>query len=282
MDTELLKTFLEVQKTRHFGRAAENLFLTQSAVSFRVRQLEGLLGVSLFERQRNNIHLTRAGERLVPYAESILEAWKQAQQEVGQGGEQQLQLALGGTPNIWDAYLQDGLGEIARVFPNLALRAEVLDTAALVRAVLEHTLDLAVVFDLPKTSELAVHRLGDVKLDLVASRPGVSAERAMDEGVVMLDWGSAFNQRQVRMFTRTLTPRLHTGQSRIALDFLLQHGGVAYLPERLVDPFIQTGALHRVAGAEPVVRELFALSLRETQQADTLESVLELLDSLSA
>ncbi|MGB1090783.1 MAG: LysR family transcriptional regulator, partial [Oceanobacter sp.] len=37
MDTELLKTFLEVSRTRHFGRAAENLFLTQSAVSFRVR-----------------------------------------------------------------------------------------------------------------------------------------------------------------------------------------------------------------------------------------------------
>ena len=40
MDTELLKTFLEVQKTRHFGNAADNLYLTQSAVSFRIRQLE--------------------------------------------------------------------------------------------------------------------------------------------------------------------------------------------------------------------------------------------------
>ena len=40
LDTDLLKTFLEVTKTRHFGRAAEHLFLTQSAVSFRVRQLE--------------------------------------------------------------------------------------------------------------------------------------------------------------------------------------------------------------------------------------------------
>ncbi len=40
MDTELLKTFLEVSRTRHFGRAAESLYLTQSAVSFRIRQLE--------------------------------------------------------------------------------------------------------------------------------------------------------------------------------------------------------------------------------------------------
>lgn len=44
MDTELLKTFLEVSRTRHFGRAAEALYLTQSAVSFRIRQLENQPG----------------------------------------------------------------------------------------------------------------------------------------------------------------------------------------------------------------------------------------------
>jgi len=47
VDTELLKTFLEVSRTRHFGRAAEALYLTQSAVSFRIRQLENQLGVNL-------------------------------------------------------------------------------------------------------------------------------------------------------------------------------------------------------------------------------------------
>ena len=53
VDTELLKTFLEVSRTRHFGRAAEALYLTQSAVSFRIRQLENQLGVNLFTRHRN-------------------------------------------------------------------------------------------------------------------------------------------------------------------------------------------------------------------------------------
>ena len=72
MDTELLKTFLEVSRTRHFGRAAEALYLTQSAVSFRIRQLENQLGVNLFTRHRNNIRLTTAGEKLLPYAETLM------------------------------------------------------------------------------------------------------------------------------------------------------------------------------------------------------------------
>ncbi len=67
MDTELLQDFpSEVSRTRHFGRAAEALYLTQSAVSFRIRQLENQLGVNLFTRHRNNIRLTTAGEKLLP------------------------------------------------------------------------------------------------------------------------------------------------------------------------------------------------------------------------
>ena len=65
MDIELLKTFLEVKNTRHFGKAADNLYLTQAAVSARVKQLEDYFGIKLFIRSRNNIQLTAEGERLV-------------------------------------------------------------------------------------------------------------------------------------------------------------------------------------------------------------------------
>ena len=65
MDIELLKTFLELSRTRHFGRAAENLFISQSAVSARIRQLEDSIGAPLFTRDRNNIQLTSAGERFL-------------------------------------------------------------------------------------------------------------------------------------------------------------------------------------------------------------------------
>ena len=82
MDSELLKTFLEVSRTRHFGKAAETLYLTQSAVSFRIRQLETQVGADLFTRHRNNIQLTEAGERLVPYAEKLMETWLLAKKEV--------------------------------------------------------------------------------------------------------------------------------------------------------------------------------------------------------
>ena len=97
MNTDLLRTFLEVAKTRHFGHAAENLYLTQSAVSSRIKQLEITLGVALFTRQRNNILLTHSGDRLLPHAENLLAAWQIAMQEVGAPSNQSMQLNLGGT-----------------------------------------------------------------------------------------------------------------------------------------------------------------------------------------
>ena len=81
MDTELLKTFLEVSRTRHFGRAAEALYLTQSAVSFVFVSWRTSWGKS-FTRHRNNIRLTSAGEKLLPYAETLMNTWQAARKEV--------------------------------------------------------------------------------------------------------------------------------------------------------------------------------------------------------
>lgn len=100
MDTELLKTFLEVQKTRHFGKAADNLYLTQSAVSFRIRQLEQSLGVTLFNRFRNNIQLTTAGEMLLPHAQAVLSAIASAKQQIASNYHPQRPLQLSLSPEL--------------------------------------------------------------------------------------------------------------------------------------------------------------------------------------
>ena len=97
MDTDQLKTFLEVNRTRHFGRAARNLFLSQSAVSARIQALEDQIGTPLFVRIRNDIQLTPAGRRLVSHAENILAAWNRARHDALIEEERQASLAVAGT-----------------------------------------------------------------------------------------------------------------------------------------------------------------------------------------
>ncbi|MFQ6371142.1 HTH-type transcriptional regulator HdfR [Shewanella sp. YIC-542] len=257
MDTDLLKTFLEVSHTRHFGKAAENLYLTRSAVSFRVKQLENILGVELFERQRNNIQPTPAGERMLVHAEAVLLAWERAKQDVSLSQVQSVQLAIGAAPNIWDAYLQDYLQGLHRGLPGVALRTEVQHQAVMTRQLMERALDLAISFDPPKLEEFELLQVGEIVLTLVSTSPLETLADTRQQQYIKVDWGTAFNIQHARNFSELPLPVLHTGSARIALDFLLNNGGCAFLPQKMVQPYVAQGQLHRVPGAATVSRSVY-------------------------
>jgi len=71
-DPDLLRTFLAVHRHRNFTRAAEELFVTQPAVSRRVLRLEKALGVALLERLGKTIHPTEAGDALAAEAAALI------------------------------------------------------------------------------------------------------------------------------------------------------------------------------------------------------------------
>ncbi len=174
MDTELLKTFLEVQKTRHFGKAAENLYLTQSAVSFRIRQLEQSLGVALFTRFRNNIQLTSAGELLLPHARAVIQAMIAAKQQL---------LLQSGRPVPSQWYIANELAFLLQQLPTWpvsalhTLQVHILSATAAIQEPLQRT-DGYIGFAANNSiSESTVrYSLGLLKLLAVASKPSSDYE----------------------------------------------------------------------------------------------------------
>lgn len=192
MDVELIKTFLEVKDCRHFGKAAENLYLTQAAVSTRVRQLERYFGVSLFHRARNNIQLTPAGERLVPHAENMLNTLRMAKQDVALASDQVAQISIAGTPNTWDVYIHDAISKIYSNQPQISLVAEILSREQLTRQLLERSLDVAILFDPPKVEELKIESLHMFKLIPVTTFDNEINDSSEVERYIMIDWGTSF------------------------------------------------------------------------------------------
>lgn len=258
MDTELLKTFMEVSRTRHFGRAAENLYLTQSAVSFRIRQLEGLLGVELFSRQRNNIQLTPAGEKLMPLAESSVLLEQRIRQEVSMADGKNQQMSLGATPNLWDAFLQQQLSMLMSTAPGIALTAVAHSSGNLVRQIIERTLDLAFVFDAPKVDELTTIEVMNIPLYLVSTHPAQEWGEALEGNYVLVDWGTSFQIQHAQEFKGARPPVLQTNTGRIALDCILSNGGAAYLPASLIQPYVDSQRLHIIPGAPIISRTVYA------------------------
>lgn len=280
MNTDLLRTFLEVAKIRHFGNAAENLYLTQSAVSSRIKQLETTLGVKLFTRQRNNILLTPSGERLLPHAENLLAAWQIAVQEVGTPTSQSMQLTLGGTTNLWDSFLQSVLPKLADRFPNLYLRTEINSSQQLIRALLGGQVDIITVLNPPTNIDVESRRIGRLELVMVASQGGLSIKDIPAIGHIFVDWGTAFNLQQARLFEEPIAPVLHTGQAHIAMEFLLSHGGAAFLPRSLASPYLEEGNLFLVNDVESFSQDVHLTFTRDDDKLAELSPIIAALEEM--
>ena len=275
MDTELLKTFLEVNRTRHFGRAAEDLCLTQSAVSGRIKQLEEILGTALFVRARNNLQLTPRGEQLLGYAETILNAWSRAKQALAVADERGVALSVGGLASLWDILLTAWLLRVSAAAPEIAISAEVMTNVELVRRIRERTLDLGFSFESPELSGVRVVKIADIALTMVSTRPGQDWQGAMRAGdYCLVDWGTEFAGAHARAFADMPVPRFRFGLGRLAQAFVLGQGGSLYLPAAVVGDDLREGRLHRVAGAPVMHRAAYALYTLEANRDGLIDRVL--------
>lgn len=279
MDVKVFRTFLELAKVRHFGRAAENLYITQAAVSARIKQLESYFDTQLFIRDRNNIKLTSAGERLISYAEVMVTTLQQAKLELSLEDGKALQLTMGGTPNIWDAYLQNCLSIVTDSFGGYGFMAEVMGREMLSRSLLERTLDMAFAFDQIKADELNCKKVADVVLVLVSTEQD-SLETVFEHKYVYVDWGTRFASEHSERHPKIPAPYLRTSTARIALDFILEKGGAAYLPVSLVEPFIANGQLYKVSGVEDWYRPIYLSYRKASTSVEAIKQVEEIVKEI--
>ncbi len=274
MDINLLKTFLEVYRTRHFGRAAENLFLTQSAVSARIRLLEENLGVSLFDRKRKDMQLTPAGQRFLKHAEHLVHAWSRACRETAQVGDRQAFLAVGGLPEMGDIFLAPWLQYVTTLKSELSLAVAVEGEEALSRKLKDGVLDVVFLFDSPQTDDCAIAEVCRFSMVLVASCPDMDCAEAMAKNYVMVDWGTSFELQHQRHFREQPLPRLQLGMVRAALEHIQTKGGAGYMPKSMVAELLAEERVFLVKGAPEIERSVLAVYNYTNQRLPLIEDVL--------
>jgi len=277
MDIALLRTFLEVVKRRHFGEAAETLCITQSAVSARIKLLESQLGQQLFVRQRKDIQLTPAGNRLLRHADTIVRGWERARQDIALEPAFSSSLALGSPLDLWQILLRERLPHIHRMLPATALQIETHPSETLVGRLTSHLLDFALMFEPPMMPGLEMEQILEIPLVLVASREGLSVGEAMASDYILVDWGSAFALRHAELFAEMPVPSLKVNAGVLALDLLNGMGGSAYLSQRMVQPQLDQGSLFLVKEAPVISRFAFVVYSPGNQRLDILQQVLQAL-----
>lgn len=255
-----LALFRTVYEQGSFNRAAQSLYMAQSAVSEHVQDLEAALGAKLFERSPRGIQPTTAGERLYEYAGRILDLVSEAERVIGQvQALEDRSLTVAATPGVSVYLLPRWLNQFREHHPNISVNLQTALTLDLVRDVLGGRYELGFVEAEPSEFNeplLGWHRVQQVTYCVVASpthpwrgRDTVSVAELLKEPFITRQPGS----RARKWLEATLgkaAARLKIVaelDSPGAIKFALLNGmGVAILPDYVIEREVARGELLRL------------------------------------
>jgi len=186
VDFDQLTTFLEVAKLRNFSRAGEKLFLSQSAVSAQIRQLEQEYGARLLDRSGKRVCLTPAGEVLFEYGARLLALRAESLRAVtDQGTSPRGVLAIGANEATCLYVLPKAFEEYRRLYPQVRITIYRNFSRKILERIQDGMIDVGIVTMPVKLSRLKVERIFRDRLMLATSPTNPLAKlKAVPLGVV--------------------------------------------------------------------------------------------------
>lgn len=166
MELDQLRYFLRVAHRSNFTRAAEDLGISQPALSRSIQKLEEELGQPVFERKTRSVVLTDAGNLLQSRAEQVLTIIEDTKAEITDDG-QSGRIRVGAIPTIAPYFLPDLLRQFSSEFPNASLIVQENTTDVLLKSCTQGEIDLAILALPVPAKYLEVEELFEEELLLV-------------------------------------------------------------------------------------------------------------------
>jgi len=185
-------------------------------------------------------------------------------------------LTVGATGGLIDIVLNPNLHRLMNEFSEVSFRIENHSQEVLIRKMMEHTLDLALVYDPPKSTDLDTLEITPLELVLVTSQQGQPMAETLTTNYVYVDWGMSFQIEHTNAFKDLPKPKLHTGIMHLALDAVLNHNAAAYLPLQVIQPYLGKTAFKQEEA--PVIRRsVYGVFGRELDKKEIAQEVLRTL-----
>jgi DNA-binding transcriptional LysR family regulator len=267
MDTKQLVAFCAVVERRSFSQAADQLGVTQPAVSLQIRSLEQRVGQQLLDRSGRRVEPTEAGLRLYRGAQRLLALEQQLLAELGEEAEGELtgRLEIGASTGPGGSVLPVLLGEFQQLHPEVHVALTVSDTHTVVEQVARRELELGVVGVASRQRGVSFEPLyrDEVVLAVPAGhkRAGktMSLEELKAEPLVLMQEGAGIRQmiddelRELGLRLRDLNVKLELGLQESARGAVLGGYGSTFISRIAIEGDLAAGtlAVARVDGLEP-------------------------------
>jgi DNA-binding transcriptional LysR family regulator len=239
-----LQVFKAVVEEGGIVKAAHKLHRVPSNISTRIKHLETAVGIPLFHRDRQRLHLSPSGELLLGYAERLIGLSEEARHVVSGAAPQGL-LKLGALESTTASRLPGILADFHRRYPDVRLELTTGTNDALVIAVAERRLDAAFIAEPPSARGLAHLPLFRESLVVISSQdhaPITSARDAEGQSLIAFPHGCAYRrvlQRWLKRESLATLRVLELGSYHAIVACVAAGAGIALMPEAVLDSMPQ-------------------------------------------
>lgn len=269
-----LKFVLAVAQERNFRRAAEKCFVTQPALSLGIKKLEEELGVSIFERNRNEVTPTEIGEQIIAQANIVLEQAAKIK-EMAKLGNDPLDgpFKLGMIHSVGPYLLPEIIPPLLKSAPQMPLEVEENITATLEQQLKNGVIDAAVIalpFNVPG---IEITPLYDEEFNVVvpanhpwSQRDRIHADELGSEKVLLLNTGHCFSN-QVTQACPELSRKgevLQGNSLETIRNMVASNLGITVLPAMATAARYQNPLIRVIPFSQPAPSRRIALAWRKS------------------
>ena len=248
VDIDELKTFLCVADTKNFSRSGDLLFVTQSAITARIKSLEKELHCQLFTRSNAGVELTMYGETFLRYAKNAYNLIEEGSRMLNLSAKYTSFLSVGAPDSVWRYNLFPFVSQLRHSNPDVALRLLCEHSATLTAGLLDGAVDLAVVLTMPNHRMIHVEPLWSSDFVLVRSPnlrlPNVpfTPETIHQFPFIKMFWGPPFHEWFDAAYQPSVFP-YQIDRLFLYMDLLVHAMGVGFLPRRIASTHLKDGTL---------------------------------------
>lgn len=248
MSFEELKTFICLAKVRSFSKAAQIMYISQSAVSTRIKNIESELGVQLLIRDSKGLELTPAGQDFFNHAITINQMMDDSIQNLKRVGKYKYQITISAPESHWSYAILPALEHYLKKNADIAFNLCCNHSWVVNQQVLNNNADIGISCEYIKHPSLEYHFLYDYSYVLVChpelELPGkqLTPQNISAWPFIYFNWGEEFSEWLNHHYLFGMH-FLEIENISMFLYLLLHKTGLGFLPERIAKPHIKDGTL---------------------------------------
>lgn len=261
MDIKNIETFIRVAEIGNFSRTAEELGYAQSTVTMQIKQLEGEIGVPLFERQGKRVSLSKEGRQFLNYAYHIAKCTAEMKESFSGEKDPTGVLTIGIVESLCSSIFKDIFEEYMRQWPEVKLKVRISNTEGILQMLKLNQVDFVIILDKEVKSQemkMALRREENVtffcsKKSRLTSSDTWRLQDILNERFITWERKNVYQKHFDRILDENnlhIFSAMETDAAGLVVEYVRKNLGISFAPEILVTSCMEKDSLHLFSVSE--------------------------------